>query len=333
MRVGLGLTGSSARFMSFQKMIECLKSAERNGYESVWIAEDYFYRDAVSTIAALAMGARKINYATAVINPYSRDPALLAMTAANLDYITDKRMILGLGSSLRLRMYEHHLGKVSHVKAMRECIEIIRGLLKGKKVTFRGEVFHIENVQLGIKPIREHIPIYIGAIGPKMLQLAGEIADGVLLTAGATKEYIEFAVRNVEIGAERAGRRDEVDIASFVMISITHAHEAVKEEVKHQIAFLVTLPSMDQVLRLSGLAGRKEVKEIRRYGERGEIYKAAEYVSDDLVNALTVTGTAKNCVRKIEDLEKSGLKLPVLLPLGGEEGILLAISELPKALR
>ena len=316
-RIGLGVTGESARLLSTQELNRYVVKAEEHGFESVWIAEDYYYRNVFFSLALLALATDKIKLATGIINPFTRDPALIAMTFANLDEISKKRAIIGLGSSLRLRIYEHHFREVKQLTAMKECIEIIRELLTGKKVTYKGNVFQTQNLRLGAKLLRESIPIYVGAMGPKMLQLAGEIADGVLLTAGATAEYIKFAVKNIEIGANRAGRKlEDVDVASYVIFSALKDPETAREITKDEIAFLITLSAMDNVLKASGLLGTENVRIIRRFGQKGEMSKAAEYVSEDLINALAVCGKPEECLEKLEELRSSGLNLPVIVPMG-----------------
>lgn len=326
-RLGFGLTGESTRLLSIRDLILYVRKAEELGFESVWMAEDYFYRNAILSLATFALATDKIKLATGIINPFTRDPALIAMTFANLDEISKERAIIGLGSSLRLRIYEHHYRKVSNLAAMKECVEIIRELFTGKKVTYEGSIFQIENIRLGVKLSRANIPIYIGAMGPKMLQLAGEIADGVLLTAGATREYIKFAVENIKSGANQAGRSSEdVDVASFVIFSVSQDPEVAKETVKREIAFLVTLPAMDHVLRASGLLNTENVRSIRKLGQKGEMSKAAEHVNEDLVNSLAVCGKPQECLEKLEEFRSSGLELPIIVPIGKKDNIKMALD-------
>jgi len=326
-RIGFGITGESTRLLSIRDVIPYVQKAEKLGFESVWMAEDYFYRNAILSLTAFALETDKIKLATGIINPFTRDPTLIAMTFANLDEISRKRAIIGLGSSLRLGIYERHFRKVSYLTAMRECIEIIRKLLTGKKVAYEGKIFRIENVQLGVKPLRANIPIYVGAMGPKMLQLTGEVADGVLLTAGATREYIKFAVENIKIGANRAGRKPEnVDIASFVIFSVSKDPKVAMENTKREIAFLVTLPAMDHVLRASELLNIENVKTIRKLGQKGEMGKATEHISEDLVDSLAVCGKPQECLEKLEYFRSSGLKLPIIVPIGKKGNVKMALD-------
>jgi 5,10-methylenetetrahydromethanopterin reductase len=331
-RIGIGFTGESARALSVQELVPHVVRAEKLGFESIWMAEDYYYRNAIVALTKFASSTKKIKLATGIINPITRDPALIAMSFAGLDEISKNRSIIGLGSSLRLKIYEPHLNKVNYLAAMKECVEIIRKLLTGEKITYEGSVFKVRNVKLGVKPSRSNIPIYIGAMGPKMLQLAGEIADGVLLTAGAAPEYIKLAVKNIEIGAHRAGRKlDEIDVASFVILSISKKDcGVVKRITRRELAFLITLPAFDYVLKACGLLEAKNVQVIREYGRKGEMGKAAEHVSEELINALAIYGKPKDCLEKFEEYRTSGLDLPVIVPIGEYKHIKIILNMFAK---
>jgi len=180
---------------------------------------------------------------------------------------------------------------------------------------------------LGFKPVRDKIPVYLGVIGPKMLQLAGEIADGVLLTAGATPEYIRFALENIRIGAERAGRNfKEIDIACLIILSISENINEAKAAIKRVVAHLVTLPQFDPILKASGLQDNAAVISIREAGRKGEMEKASQYVNDELMEVLTIFGTPKECKLKLKRFISAGVTLPVIYPFGEIEAIKTAIK-------
>ena len=121
-RLGLGFTGESSRDMSITSLIPYTQRAEKLGFESIWMAEDYFYRNAILSLSIFASATKRTKLATGIINPFTRDPALIAMTFANLDEISGGRATIGLGSSLRLRIYEGHFRKTSYLTAMKECM-------------------------------------------------------------------------------------------------------------------------------------------------------------------------------------------------------------------
>jgi len=311
---------------TIEDLIKYMKLAEERGFESAWIPEGYYYQDAITRMALLSSITSKIKLATGIINPYTRSPPLIAMTFATLDKMSNNRTIFGLGPSLRLWLYETHRGPAKHVVAIKECIDIFRDLIAGKTVNYDGDVFKVQNVRLGFKPGRDHIPVYLGVMGPRMLQLAGEIADGVLLTNGATPDYVKFALENVKIGAERRGRDyREIDLASLVILSVSEDSEGAKEVTRELVAYLVGLPAFDQILVESGLKDYEAVTPIRKAVKAGDIREAALYVNDELVEALTVSGNPKECRHKLEKFTAAGVNLPVITPCGDLE---MAIKEI-----
>lgn len=177
-RLGIGFTGESSRKVTLEKMIEIGREAEMRNFESIWVAEDYYYRDAISRLTVLALNTKTVRLATGVINPESRSPPLIAMTIGTLDGISHGRMVLGLGASLRLWLYEKHRPQLKHLEVMRESVHVIRQLIAGEKVNFSGKILDYQNLSLGFNSERSKIPIYIAAMGPKMVQLAGEIGRG-----------------------------------------------------------------------------------------------------------------------------------------------------------
>jgi 5,10-methylenetetrahydromethanopterin reductase len=305
--------------------------AEKHSFDSIWIPEDYYYRDVISRLSVLAYNTERIKLATGVINPATRSPPLIAMTMANIDEISKGRTILGLGPSVRLWLYEHHRGKINHITAIRECIEIVRDLLTSKKIRYEGKLFNLQNIQLGFKPYRKSIPIYLGVMGPKMLQLAGRIADGVLLTACATPEYVKYALENIKIGAEKAERDiKDINIAGYIVLSISEDYLEAIETVKHTVAYMIALPQFNPILKLSGLLDREEVEHIRKAAKSGDYHEAVKYVNEELIDAFSVSGSPKECKQKIRKFTDSGIKLPILLPQGEEKNYKIAINSFGK---
>lgn len=313
--------------LSIKDSVKYVTLAEKRGFDSIWIPEDYYYRDAISRITAIASVTKKIKLATSIINPYSRSPPLIAMTLATIDEFSNKRAVLGLGPSLRLWLYESHRGYIKHLVAMRECIDIFRDMISGKMVSYNGQYFKIKNVRLGFEPVRSHIPVYLGVMGPRMLQLAGEMADGVLLTAGTTTEYVKFAVKNIKKGAERVDRNyKEIDIACLVMLSVAEDPEVAKSAAKHLVAYLIALPQFNPILRASGLQDNDAIMPIREAGLKGDIHGATKYVNDELIEALTISGTPKECKTKLKKFMSAGINLPVILVNGSGEKFDTAIK-------
>ena len=159
-------------------------AAESAGFESLWVTERYFHEETFSLLGFLAATTRRIKLGLGVANPYTRNPALLAMATATLDRICGGRFLLGLGRSEKA-VVQGRMGITygEPLSAMEEAVTVIRQLLSGESVTFSGGRFSMEGVRLAIRPVQEGLPIYLAAMGPKSLRMAGAIADGVLLNA------------------------------------------------------------------------------------------------------------------------------------------------------
>jgi 5,10-methylenetetrahydromethanopterin reductase len=170
---------------SVAEQIKFTQLAERKKFESVWICETRLVRDAISVLGALAVSTKKIKLGTGVINTWTRNAALTAMTFATLDEISKGRAILGLGAYWDPLAWKQGIERRKPLQAMREYIEVVRRLLKLETVNFDGEIVKARDLKLdlgyGIPKTPKKVPIYIGATGLKMMELAGENADGVLL--------------------------------------------------------------------------------------------------------------------------------------------------------
>ena len=205
------------------ELADCGRRAEEAGFESLWVTERYFHEETCSLLGFLAAATRSIELGVGVVNPFTRNPALLAMAAATLDRISGGRSILGLGRSDRPviegRMGIPYDGSLS---ALEEAVVLIRRLLSGDRVTASRGRFPLDGVRLAISPTRDRVPIYLAGIGPRALRLAGAVADGVLLNAYTPTGYVRYAVDEVRRAAQRAGRDPQsVEIAGMLVVRMT----------------------------------------------------------------------------------------------------------------
>lgn len=208
-RIGLVLLGSG----SIAAYREAARRAEDRGFDAVWIAEDYFFRDSVSTAVAIAGATESIEVGI-FVNPYTRHPALIAMCAASVDEVSDGRVAVGIGAGSPSVM-DRIVDQRAPVQSVRECAEIVRRLLREDVVSHDGRRFSIDSVSLGASPTlsylgecsdyRAEIPLHVGAKGPRILELAGEVGDGLLTSIGQTPAQvgasIETALANRSAGA------------------------------------------------------------------------------------------------------------------------------------
>ncbi len=215
-------------------LIKISKKAEELGFASCWIAEDYFYGGAFSTATACALNTSSIKIGIGVINPYTRHPALTAMEVGALDVASNGRTILGIGASNK-HWIEDQAG-IPYKKplaAMRESVEIVRGLLAGETVCKKGEYFDTGEIKLEFKPHRPQIPIYLGVKGPKALKMAAEIGDGVLMSIMTSVPYVRYVREEIRKAISPIGRSEkDIKIAAYLAISISENREEARNAVK-----------------------------------------------------------------------------------------------------
>ena len=226
------------------------RMAEEAGLESLWVTERYFHEETFSLLGYLAAATKKIGLGVGVANPYTRSPALLAMAAATVDRISGGRLTLGLGRSDR-SVVEGRMGipYADPRGALGETVTAVRGLLSGRRVSSQGAAFSLRDVTLAVRPMADNVPIYLAAIGPKALRLAGAVADGVLLNAYTPTRYVRYAVAEVRDAARQAGRDPEsVDIACMLVVRPTDAPEALRDALKRRIVRLLAEPHVGEVL-------------------------------------------------------------------------------------
>lgn len=235
-RFGLALETSGAA-----EIADCARVAEAAGFGSFWVLEDPFFHGAFSLAAAVACRTESIRIGISVVNPYTRHPALVAMEFATLDELCGGRAVLGLGAGVRFWIKDQlHLGWTRPGQTMREAVSIIRGLLRGERMNHEGEIFALTDAALNFSPRRADPPIHLGVLAPKNLQMAGATADGVILSMLTSPAYVRFALEQVRIGADLAGRTlDGFEVSAIVPISVSDDEQGARDAVKPLLAFLL----------------------------------------------------------------------------------------------
>lgn len=309
-------------------MLRYTKLAEETGYDSVWVAEDLSYRDAVAPLASLAMSTRRIKLGTGILPVYYRSPALAAMTVATLDELSEGRTILGLGNGVRSYVERQGIEFKKPLTALREYIHIIRLLLSGEKVTYEGHVHSLKDTKLEFKPIRRNIPIYIAARSAKMFQLAGEIGDGVLGSDGfCADDYVGWASENMRMGADRAGRSPEdVDFASLVLVSVSEDHDKAKKNIKPSVLSLFAEGTFDRHLPRMGLSNG-DLSPVREALIQSNFQEACERIPDALLDASAIYGTPEECAIRMSRLRAAGVRLPIVEPVGPDKESIVKLAK------
>ncbi|MGE5305349.1 MAG: LLM class flavin-dependent oxidoreductase [Alphaproteobacteria bacterium] len=313
MRVGLCFDG----FYSIHEMIELAQLADESGMESIWMSDHLCFRDSLTSSMALLASTKKISVAPAPMSPYSRHPIISAMSIATMAEFAPGRVIASPGTGNAAALKEAGIESPRPLKTMREYVEVLRRFLSGKTVNFQGEMFRVNGAKMGFVP-NHPIKMYITAVRSRMLQLGGEIGDGVLLSAGCAPGYIERCVADIRKGAAKGGKAAAgVDIAGFVTASVAENPREAIDANKMFLAYIFRNTHHAENIRLGGGAVDQEALAAAVAKRDWEVAK--KYISDDVVHAHSVAGTAEQCRKQLDAFIKGGLDLAVLLPMGTQE--------------
>jgi 5,10-methylenetetrahydromethanopterin reductase len=256
-----------------------------------------------------------------VTSPLRRHPQILAIEAATLNEMSSGRFILGLGvASSALTNYGV---EVRPVPAMKDTFRIIRGLLSNETSTFsyNGKVFSLKTAQKRLD--MQRVPIYLGGIGPRMLDLAGEVADGLVMTrrGSFSFEYVKYAIERVVKSAKNSKRDpSKIDFLAFFETCISENENEAGQCAK-QIIGTYTIPQTPNfVLKLAEVQEQEIIAVKERY-RKGDVAGAIDAVTDEMVDKFAVAGTPSQCLEKLVEFTKTGLKTPILYIHGPERKI------------
>jgi len=300
----------SWRENDLQNILTCARFADQAAVESVWIPEAWG-RDALLALGAIARETSHVKLGTGIVNVYSRSPATLAMGAATLDELSNGRAILGVGSSGPGVVERWHgIPYKRPLTRVRETVKIARLALSGASTDFQGSFFHVGGFKLATGP-KHAVPIYIAALGPKMLRLAGEIADGVLLYL-CSLQAIPNTIKQIENGANEAGRSlEKFDVAALLPTVVSENCREAQAAIARAIAYYVGGMGMyyRRIISESGFAS--EASKINEAWQRGDRNGATKEVSERLINSVALAGSPEECRRRLEDFRQSGVALPI----------------------
>ncbi len=295
---------------------EYAELAEAEGYESLWVTERYFHEETFALLGFLGAVTRTIKLGVGVTNPYTRHPALLAMASATLDRICDGRFLLGLGRSEQAIIQERMGIPYGPPRAtLEEAVGMIRALHAGQRVDTTAGRLTLRDARLAITPVQPALPIYVAAIGPRALRLAGAVADGVLLNAYVPPEYVRYAVHEVREAARAAGRDPQaIDIACMLIVRLTNDLGQILPSLKQRLVRLLEEPHVGEILMDKGGFDPALLGPLRIAAAQGWQAEAARLVSEDMVEAFYLAGTAAHCRARLAEYRAAGVDLPLLLP-------------------
>lgn len=309
-----------------EQVLPLARAAEQGGFAELWCAEDYFFTGAISVAGAALAATERIPVGTGIVSAVVRHPALLAMETATLARMFPGRFVPGIGAG-------HWVERVgikpkSQLTALRECTVAVKRLLGGEKLTEQMQTLQFDRVRLAYPPA-EVPPIYLGVMGPKMLRMAGEVADGTLSSVMAGPEYVRWARTQIAEGQRAAGRESERHkVTVLVMFCVDDDADRARAAVTPSLAkFLAAMPRSP----LTDAYGISD--ELAALAEGGWEAVAAG-LRPEWLSELAVSGDPAMCARQIDRLLAAGADSVVLFPHtadGAQEALEVAAADvLPK---
>ena len=308
--------------------LDYVRYAEQKGFEAVWQAESRLVRDAIVPMAAYAAVTERLKIGSGVINNWTRNIGLLAATFLTLDDLAPDRIICGIGAWWDPLARNVGIERRKPLTAMRETVTLLRRLLNMERVTFHGEFHHVDGIELDVVHGRReprNVPIMIGATGDLMMEMAGEIADGVLLNYCVPPEYNDNALELIEKGARKAGRSfNDIDRPQLVVCSVDHDHDRAIDTTRELLTqYLAQQP---HIAKASGVSQEivNQIQSILGWPATHEqIQRAKHLVPDELVLRISASGTPEEARAKVGEYRKRGCTCPVLYPVGGDVRLLI----------
>jgi len=279
-------------------MLDLIKTSEDIGFDNVWITDHYNNKNVFEILALAAYETSTIHVGTGVSNPFMRNPVTIASATTTLDEISNGRALVGIGPGDKATMETLGITWNKPVATVKNCVETIRKLINGEKLDTGAKLD-------GTRKVQDSIPIYVGAQGPRMLEAAGQVADGVLINASNPKDF-EFAIPLVNKGLENNPiSKKDYSIAAYTACSIDNDVTVAINQAKVVVAFIIA-GSPDVVLNRHGIS-IDSANRIEDFLANHDFKNAIGSVTDDMVDAFSVCGRPKEIMEKIEQLENIGV--------------------------
>jgi len=295
------------------ELIFYAKLGEDLKYETIWVPETWG-NDAFTIMNTIAENTTKIKFACGIISVFSRSAAIMAQTIATIDTFSNGRAILGLGPSTNIVNENWHGMKHERpLRRTREYVEIIRLILSGERVTYDGEIVKLKNMKFQSKPLRRNIPVYLASLGPKNLELTGQLADGWLpfLCPETHINKLKKKVENAAIKADRSMK--DITICPYVPALLSSGNpEEADFKIKEFISFYVGAMGPHYYDLVTSYGFGDDAVNIREAWNKKDLLKCAESVSNELLDLVAVKGTPESARSKLDSYRKVS-NCPILM--------------------
>ena len=297
------LSYSLGSLLSIEEVLECSQKLNVIKPEVMWIPETWGM-EIFSMLGIASKQNRFSKIGSSIINIYSRSPSLIAMGAATVDTISKGRLILGLGtSSIPIIEDFHGQSFESPVQRMKECVDIVRLALSGKKINYSGKIFSLKDFSLLVKPLRNEIPIYLAAINKKMVELTWDIADGVIFYL-RPKDEMKKTVTNMQ-------KIKKIDTSLQIITWIDHDYEKAINRAKKTLSFYIAVGTVyREFLHSNGYSEETQII-YNEYTKNG-LENLETFVPDKMLNDLCIAGTPDIAIKKLNVFRDIGIDTPII---------------------
>lgn len=289
---------------STDELLTSIRTADELGYHACYSADEIYHKDAWMLFAAAARETERIRLGPCVAPIFMREPTYVAQLAATLDELSGGRaeVIFGIGNIAMLEQYGVQWRGTRPIARLREAHQVMRTLLDEGSIDFEGDFYAYSGITTAARPVQEHLPLKIGAMGgPKSMELAGEITDGLCTACAYSPEALTYAVDSFEAGAQRGGRtREGLDLSDSLLGAIAADRDAAKRAGRVLAAFYI--PSMPPALLDRHGISFDEVAPVNEAFAAGDVKRALELTPDSIADRLVVAGTPDDWLEWLKDV-------------------------------
>lgn len=291
-----------------ERVAQAASAVEAAGFDELWLAEDCFFAGGIASAAAALNATSHIPVGVGLFSCMLRHPAVLAMEISALCRTHAGRFRPGLGLGLSAFLEQLGLMPKSPLRAVREAVTTLRALVLGDRLTDTTGTFSFSEVELAFHVTPPDPVINVGAMGPNMLRLAGEVGDGAILSVLAHRRYVSWAAERVNEGAERLEGRPTRRITVFALFFAHEDRDVARSEARKLLAPFLALLSETELVRSAGISAQLS---ILRQGGDEHLWAA---IPDEWLDEFTVCGTPEDCAGRIRSLHAAGADAVALLP-------------------
>ena len=292
-RFGIQFASEEVNITELEKTAGKLESY---GFDIIWSGDSYFSRDPYVNLAMMARGTKKVTIGLCSTNPYTRHPVFTSTAVGTINELSGNRLVLAIGAGSKDMLASVNYSWDDPVQRVRETIEIVKALMRGETLSYNGKFYQTSKILLPQTFQNKDMPVYVACRGRKMLKMAGEVADGVILDA-APLEYVPYAFDKLREGAEVSGRSlRNFRFCNLIPLTISRDRELARNSVRPFVCIDLVSVS-DKILELTGIKRRDVDYVLERWPDWDA---SSKRVTEEMIDKFSISGTLEECVRKFK---------------------------------